>query len=402
MIAGNHIAARLPRFTGNTPTYNDEGTGTSGWTQTNAIVSQPSGSVVRLTQNVTGTQSFLRRAVTMPVTNKDWCLYGRVRASASSTGSASVQLIGTGTLRCILYFNLDSVTPANTVGAISMRYTGATGTNSNAMIATGVNTVTDWTDFAMYFDKTFNTLSVFLRQTDGSWKFGAHVFAGFFGGELAITCNNTTVASSWIEFDFLTLTSADIIAIGDSITKGATLFDPQQTGGLHDGDSTWMRWCPIYTNNRNNLIVNKGIGGQTSTVVNARLQADVMDNLPKLVFLAACNNDYPNSVSLATRTSNAQSSLNMITGGGAKAILWNPVYHTQAFAGNPAYRTYYEQWWREYRCTLTGVYRCINPMVALRDSTGYMDTAYTQSDGTHPNVAGYTRMGKYMAGKRLT
>lgn len=338
----------------------------------------------------------------MPVAGQDWTIYAKMRGRASANDAQGLQVIGTGSLRCNMYLNYNSVTTTATPGMVSIRYINASGTQSNAICATGLNLEADWLDFVFHFDKTFNTLSLHIRQSDNTWKFGGHVLASSFTGELAVTCNSGVTPSTWVEFDFITLTAADLIAIGDSITAGATLFNPQQTLGLNNGNSTWMRWAAVYPTLRNNFIVNKGINGNSSAMVAARIQADVLNQLPRVVFLSACNNDAGLSVPLATRTTNIQNSVNLVNATSAKLVLHNAIYYTSAHPSQPAYKTYFETWWREYRGTVTGLKHQIDPMAALKDAAGYLDAAYCQSDNIHPNVAGYTRYGKYMAGKKYT
>lgn len=398
------VAPPLPKFTENTPTFNDEGTTTTGWTTTNGTLSQPSSSVVRLTQVTTGSQTRIGRAVTLPVTFGDWNIYAKIRSRAGTLDYAILRIVGTGSIRFLVYFNFDSVTNTGQTGTISVRFTNNVGTTFNAVAATGVDTANDWTDLVFHFDHTFSTLSVHFRQSDGTWKFGAHVYATFAPGDLDLLCNNTAgTASTWVEFDHLTVTAANIVAIGDSITRGATLFSPVATTGLNNGDSTWMRWASIYPGMRNNFIVNKGIGMNTSASVAARIQADALDQLPKLVFLGACNNDYVVGRTLAQRTTSIQSSIDQINAASAKVVLYNAVAKAPGYTGGggqPGARDYYRTWWREYRGTLTGVSHFRNPMVALTDANGYLSTAYCQPDNIHPNVTGYTRYGKYMAGKK--
>ena len=395
------VAPALPLFTENTPTYNDEGTTTTGWTNVNGTISQPSGSVVRLTQVTTGTVTSLQRAVTMPVSGGDFTLYAKVRARANTGDVNLIQFIGAGNLRLNLYFNFNVVAAPSSAGTISLRYQNSGGTTYDVVCATGLDIVNTWQEVLLHYDQAMLTSSVYLRQSDGSWKFGGQVPGSAFSADLKLIINNSAASAGvWMEFDYLTLTAANIVAIWDSICGGSTLFSPNQSSGLTNGDSCWMRWAPVYTSLRNNFIVNKGVASNTSAMVAARIQADALNQLPKAVFLGACNNDYGAGISQATRTANIQTSLNLINAASAKPILVNALYNAAALAGQPLQRDYYRTWWREYRGTLTGLRHQIDPMNALRDASGYLDAAYVQADNVHPNVAGYTRMGKYIAGKK--
>ena len=55
-------------------------------------------------------------------------------------------------------------------------------------------------------------------------------------------------------------------------------------------------------------------------------------------------------------------------------------------------------WWNSYMPTLTGSYVPVNVMTPIIDS-GYLNSAYAQSDGIHPNVSGYAAIGEYISSK---
>jgi len=134
-------------------------------------------------------------------------------------------------------------------------------------------------------------------------------------------------------------------------------------------------------------------------MVLARIQADVIDNGPKLVFLSACNNDFnAPQVALATRTSNTQSSINMCLAEDIPVILYNATYNTSDDINQPDSRNYYKEWWDDYKPTLTNVQGSIDIMGGLRNPYGYADNGITQAaDGTHPTPTGYRRMGQWIA-----
>jgi len=384
-----------PVLTENTPTYNDEGDSTIGWTLSGGTMASAS-SVVRLTQTTGGTQAFAERAVTMPLTNKDWVLYSKIKARRTASDNQAIDIRTAGLDRFLVFLNFNSVTNLVTTGTISIRSVNAAGTTTNVVVATGVLTDSVWTEMAMLYSDKFDSFSVYLRQTDGSWKFGAQTNGTFFGTTLRITANGST-AGSWTEFDYITLVSPNIQSIGDSITSGSTLFSPVVASALTNADSTWQRWAPLYTSLRNNLIVNKGVGGNTIGQVEARIQADVLDNLPALVLLSACANDYGAGTSQADKTTNTQDCIDLCATAGVPVILHNSTYTAAALAGNHARRDYYKEWWDDYRPTLTGLEGTIDIMGGLKDPAGYADALLTQSDNVHPNVVGYGRMGQWIA-----
>ena len=122
MIGAYNIASRFPPFVGNTPTYNDEGTGTTGWTLTGCTLTQPDASTVRVVQSALTTAT-CARAVTMPVANKDWTLYGKVRARATAGDNQSIGIRGSsGSQNMILLLNYNSVTSTVALGTLSLRW----------------------------------------------------------------------------------------------------------------------------------------------------------------------------------------------------------------------------------------------------------------------------------------
>lgn len=395
MISANSLPARWPDFVGNTPSYNNEGDSTTGWTLTAATLSQPDPTYFRAAQSGTAT-AVADRSVTLPNGTKDWVLYGRTRGSGLANDSYTIGLRGSGSLSVAVLFNINAITNLVEAGTVSVRYISAGNVQSNAVAVTGLD-LSQFTEWALHYDSKFTQYDISLRSADGRWINLAHVNGSSYTGLLRIAVARSG-GGGWCEVDYLQLVSPDIIAIGDSITAGSTLFNPNITLNRHDEDSTFMNWASLYPGRRNNLIVNKGVGSNTSALLNSRLQADAMDNLAKVVILGACNNDWTQSVSLDTRSANIQSSVDIINNGGAKCVLVNALYGTPSHPNNPAKRAYYETWWREYRGQITGMYSWVNPMVVLRDANGYLNPAYAQADHGHPNVAGYTRYGRYLAG----
>ncbi len=386
----------FPVLTENTPTFNDEGTSTAGWTITGGSMAITSG-VNRLTQASTAAAAQASQAVTMPTTNGDWVVYAKIK-TRRTTGDAQVLVIdGPGLERAFIYFNFNSTTSSSQLGTISIRGTNAAGTNSNAVYATGVFMDTNWQEVCLLYNHARLSFSIYIRQTDGSWLFGAQVNGTFFGTQIRLTANNTTTVGAWIEFDYLTLVAPNIQSIGDSLTQGATLFSPVVASALTNGASTWQRWAPLYPALRNNLIVNKGVGSNTTALVAARIAADCINMGAKLVLLSACNNDIGVGITQAQRTANTQSSIDLCAASSIPVVLYNATYDTAAFAGQPAALNYYREWWTDYRPTLTGLAGSIDIMGSQKDPNGYADVLFTQSDNVHPNVTGYTRMGQWIA-----
>jgi lysophospholipase L1-like esterase len=381
----------LPPIADENATFNDEGDSTSGWTASNGAMGV-TGSTLRFTKTSgPSTAASAKKGVTMPAGAQDYILYGKIRAS---TGGGGVVWLENAAQDRIMGVWLNSIdTGGYDAGKVSVTgYNGATRTG--AVLATGINTQTTSVDFAMQFDAKFGALNVFFRESDGRWGLKGRVACTHNTPVNIVLAHLSANASgAWIEFDFLTISRPNLAVIGDSIAEGKTLYSPNLSLGLSNYDSTWTRYALMYPSLRNNLVVNKGIGSETSTVTLARI-ADATGIGARAVFLHASSNDQVNGVSQGTRTSNISSMVTAIEGAGAECVLLNALYGTSANAGNPAHRDYCKAWW-DTNSASVGAFTTIDIMQPVL-SGGFLDPTLTQSDTVHPNPAGYMAIGGYI------
>lgn len=393
VAGGMRRGSAFPTILDNNATFNDEGDATTGWSASNGTLSQ-SGSWVRLTKTGGGS-ALASKDVTFTPTGRDYIVFAKVRAASSATGQAALWLLS-GSLEASVWFGSANGGGSATDGAMSLRGKTAEGDNT-APIASHVDYTTAAIDFALHFDSKFNQLNYWARESMG-WVYKASVKLSWFKPpQIAIALGSAAPVGHWVEFDFLTVCQPNIISIGDSICAGSTMFNPDKSLARYDSSSTWMQHCNIYPTIRNNLIVNKGVGGQTSTQINARI-VDATGEAPRVVFLHASTNDVVGAVSQAARTANIQSSLNAITGPGASAILLNAMYGTLYANDNtptPVLRDYMLDWWTNYRPTLAGVRLDFDITVPVA-SGGFMNPALAQTDGLHPTPTGYAAIGNYI------
>jgi lysophospholipase L1-like esterase len=256
----------------------------------------------------------------------------------------------------------------------------------------------NWFEFALQFDFKFSALTLWQRQTDGTWDYKARVACDYFApspSNIQVLMTTNTPVNSWIEFDYLSICRPNIVVMGDSIAEGKTLFSPDRTLGLTNEESTWMRHASIYTSLRNNIAVNKGVGSQSSTTITGRI-AEATDQTPRVVFLHASSNDEALSIPKATRTTNIESAITSIEAAGAECVLLNAMYGTSGSADNPDLRDYMLDWWNNYAPLLSPApFLSIDIMQAVL-SAGYMNASLTQSDGIHPTqgaTGGYGLIG---------
>jgi len=324
-------ASTLPTLTTENSTFNDEGTSTAEWTPTNGTMSQ-SGSVVRLTKTTDGIHAAADKTITFTPSNSDYILYGKVKAKYVANNAAVIVLLN-GSKETTMWIGSNDANTAS-LGSISMVGVTGASTRNVASIATGYNYETNYIEFAFQFDYKFNALTAWFKEADGRWKFKGRVAANWHSSpSIRLGFTDYAPSGSWIEFDYLMLSRPNIAVISDSISAGATLFDPDPANGLSNDESTWMRHAVLYPSLRNNLVVNKGVGGNTSAQILSRI-SDVTSNGAKVVFLQASNNDESAAISLLTRTSNIQGAVNAFAASGASTVLINGLYGTSI---NPSY-----------------------------------------------------------------
>jgi len=395
----NVLSNVLPTVTTENDTFNDEGTSTSGWTAGNATLLQ-TGSVLRQTKITGGSNSSMIKTISsFPPNNEDFILYGKVKAK-NATNCVSVLWLLNGSKEFSIWFGTTDGTGTYTSQAISIVGTVGNNSYSKLQLESSYDFEANWYEFALHYDYKFSTLECYTRGANGKWTYKGRVACDYFSAStIDLYTTSGSPAGSWIEFDYLTLAQPNLAVIGDSITAGSTLFNPNRASfpSLTDYTSTWMNYSLLYPALRNNFIVNKGVGSQSSTDINSRI-ADVTAFSPKVVFLHASTNDEALSISKATRSTNIQNSINSINAAGASTVLLNAMYGTSVCSDNtptPDLRDYMRDWWDNYRTALTGIATHINIMTPMTTSN-FQTTAETQSDGLHPKPSGYQLIGEFI------
>jgi lysophospholipase L1-like esterase len=375
-------------------TAGNEGTSTTGWSTTSGSLSQ-SGSTVRLT----GANGLSALALASPTSN-DYVLLIKMAANHVSNqyGYLNFRDGVTSVFDIIMGFNYE--TNAAQLGTIStFNYsTGAPGNN----IATGV-TYSTQQEFAIHVDRNRSCVNLFYREPGtGKWDFrGSYAYNAGYGSLDEVRLVTSNHAGQWVEYDWILYCRPNGVAIGDSIPAGHNHYDPNPSvyAGEDDYGNTWMKHAALWPSLRNNLIVNKGIGSESSTTTQARI-AEATAHSARVIFLHASTNDEALGISKATRTTNIQNGINSITGAGASAVLLNAMYGTSTSGDNtptPDLRDYMLDWWTNpsYRPSLSGLAGSIDIMQPLL-SSGFQSAALTESDGLHPTAAGYQAIGEYI------
>ena len=133
-----------------------------------------------------------------------------------------------------------------------------------------------------------------------------------------------------------------------------------------------------------------GVGGNTSTQLLARYDADVIARAPKVVHILIGTNDASGSATVATLAGNIREMVRRNRVIGARTILG---LVPPSSAGSPANRkaliVAYNQWIARYGLTeRILVVDYYGPLVDT--ATGGLASAYDSGDGVHPNDAGQT------------
>lgn len=325
---------------------------------------------------------------------QDFILYGACKLSglAGEAGILSLENAdNTRHLQVGIGYNFDTMLPA--AGRVSLR-ARANADYTHAGVG-GVDTTSSGAEFAIHMDSDRGQLNLWMR--DGSaWKWSGSCPAPKFQIERIrhYTRSGATAPSGQsVLFSGVVVCRPWAVSIGDSITAGHNLFDPNSThyAGTDNGLSQWQAHCWPFPSIMNSIIVNKGIGSQTTAMVNARI-SEVHKHGNPVVLLSVQNNDAGSGVSLAQRTANIQSSINACVAAGCTVVLIGAIY-----PNNQSTSAYYKQWRDEQLPLLTGHAGYIEIMDAVADSvTGNISSSYA-TDGVHPNVAGYRLIGEYIS-----
>lgn len=356
----------------------------TGWTGSTANFSSDGTSLILAAP---GTPVGVDLLTTSFVTAGDYIMYATLSASATSSGNGiNFQFGGVGDSAIIVSIGYNWETTSYQADVISARI-GTTGVAGPVISGSA--------EVALQYDSRLGVGNFFIKSA-GLWVFyGGASMAAPFKSALRIASGGNHAATGVVNNWFFARPNAALI--GDSIAAGHTLYDPDPAyyPGVDDNYlSTWTGHSNMYSGLRNNLVVNYGIGGQNSLEIANRTAALMSNTSAKVIFLHASSNDYGAGFTSTQRTTNIQNTINTITTAGAEVVLLNAVYPNSGSAAYPANADFYKLWWDTNASTLTGGAYLIDIMTDSGILTGdYLNPIYTQVDGVHPNVAGFTLIG---------
>ena len=316
----------------------------------------------------------------------DYIMYMTLGAQSVAGSYVQFTLGGAGDGRIVLALGFNWETSSSEQNRVSVRF-GTTGV-AGPLIDYSVAPV----EFALQYDSRVGAGNLFIKES-GVWVFyGSAAMADPYRTTLRVSPSGGFSAEGYVHEWFTA--KPNIVAIGDSVTAGHVLFDPDPAEYVGDDNyqSTWMAHAQLYGNIRNNLIVNYGVGADDSGQVNARVDAMLANTTPSVVFLSACNNDFGAAIPENTRTANIQSSVDKILAASARVVLYNAIYPNNSTVS----RDYYLNWWTNNAAAIAGTSEVIDIMLSgIASGTNQIDPSFA-ADHVHPNVAGYTMIGDYV------
>lgn len=396
--AGSASETGLPPVHSENFTFNHEGNTGEDWRQSNATLSA-AGSYLRMTKSA-GAGSVARMDCTASFPcSQDYIIYGKIRGSRSTPKDSTVVWVESGSKQIALWLGSADAGSTFNHGSASLRVADGS-TETRIQLDSGLDYDVSAVEFALQYCGKFSQLNAWFREADGRWKLkGRAPCKWFSASNISVLKGSASAEETWSEFDYLSICRPNLVAIGDSIGAGSTGFNPNIVKNLSNDDSTWMRHAKVYQGLRNNLIVNKCVGGESSAQIGARI-SDATKTGAQVVFLHASSNDTFVSMSQLDRTNNIQKAIHTINSAGAKAVLLNASYGTPSGSGNtpgPTLRDFMTQWWDGPRTELIGVAAAVDTMETVKDELGFLSVSMA-ADGIHPNVAGYSSVGAHVAG----
>ena len=360
------------------------GTDIDGWTVTNATFVEGEEFA---TFTPSGAPTLATKAFPA-VSSGDYIFYGKVSGDSASGGAMQIRF-GTATAsRINVALGYNFATAAYEAGRVSCGVYNAPGVLSGI-----AGPIVDYTsapiEFACLYDSSHGALHFYLREGQRWVWYGGRNFAHpYEATDIGLTSGNVVPTGGKLYYALVA--RPNLVAIGDSITKGATGWSPDPDEGRTNGLSQWEAYVETpkhYPGLRNTLIMNAGVGSQNSDQINTRLTTLLATAQPRLVFLQASNNDWGVSMPQLTRTTNIQASVDQIVETGARTILVNALYPA-GVSGE-----YYRAWWEDYREKIVGADYLVNPMEVLG---GDVLSPSLIVDTIHPTPEGYGLYGAHI------
>ncbi|MFV3416143.1 SGNH/GDSL hydrolase family protein [Pseudomonas sp. NY15436] len=375
----------------NIATLRDEGLDPSKW----CVNSTPGGSVsvagkfLKIASAGSGNGYY--QPITLP-TGEDCIIYLKVRPEVGS-GKACVVHLANSSAAPLLAFGLNYSYASQTIvpGVLSIWAAGG----QTLLDCANFDYTCQWCDLAIHIDNFASRYSVYVRDADKEWLFiHSGALANLSGlSRVLVAAQYDKSAPTYALLDHLLVCYPNLVSFGDSICQG---FDRNVAA---NAETCWQKHARVYPWLRNNLIANLGNSGDSSQQTGARIVSGAVAKA-RVAFLHASSNDFRLGVSQTDRTSITQQSIGVIGAYGVPCFLLNGIYPNARYQtmDYAAETTYQKTWWDASSPNLTGLKGRIDIMVPVKNSSAdNMDRSTEGGDGKHPNIAGHTCIGTFIA-----
>jgi lysophospholipase L1-like esterase len=319
---------------------------------------------------------YMYRTVVLPTCDYIW--YFKIHTGYVADSSINFRL-GEVTTGIIIYIDYDIASTTAVLGTITAKVA-----NGIINLATGIDT-SNYVEMVVQNDTKNKCVNFFFRNGSIFTFLGGKSYSSLLTGDATLRFSTGSGAGQQTTIDYCSVCKPNIIAIGDSVTKGAIYYapNPDEHAGVDPYNNTFEYYCNVLSNNRNSLIVNKGVGGNDSADIVARIATDVVAHSPQWCILEAGLNDYTSGFTQSQRTTYIQNSVDLLVEANIRVVLTNSIIpRTVSYS-------YYQTWTNDYWYTISGADLYVDIMTGLADGDGKIATIYVEADNVHPNTDGY-------------
>lgn len=318
--------------------------------------------------------SYCIRDITIPTT--DYIVYIKAK-TAQIAGSHCDFRVGPPGSEVRIKFDHNGSTTE--VGAVC-----GTAQGVNILLETGVDT-SSYSEWVIQIDQKQSRVYFYRRTGTSTFEYMASLpYASLTTGATQVRFNIGGLAGQQFTVDYFSVCKPNVIAIGDSNCKrmGLDITNYSAWGNIN-----------ILKSNRNCLVVNKGVGSDTSAMVLARLAEDVIAHGARACLFQCTQNDYSYPISLTNKFDNTQDAVDLLVAADIDVVLLTCLVGSQAGGGS----TFYMAFNADYYPLVTGATVYCDWLSSVADSeTGLVDAAYIEADHVHLNAAGHVVAGAFI------
>jgi lysophospholipase L1-like esterase len=362
------------------------GTDVTGWTSANGTLTE---GAEFATFSSSANDGYVEKVITMP-TSGDYMIYFKAKPDQNVNGLNHISIRSETQSKLFITFGYNWDTSSYELGRVSFAVRNAGGLSKMAGKASDPSGAP--TTVAVYYSAAHGAFSFYILE-GGKWKFyGSANSDAAYGDRIRYGASGTLPDA---DIYYTLIARPNIVSVGSSITSGYAAFspDPDDNNKVYNHQWQYSVLANIYPDLRNTLVVNEGVPGENTSELDTRMTTLTSTASARLFLCEASANDFGAGFTQAQRTTNINSYIGKAQAAGATAVLFNTVYPNSDQGANfPASGDYYREWWEDYRDQVSPT-AYIDPMLSLKDGTGYLDPAYTEPDGVHPNVAGHAVLG---------